>query len=327
VNVKKISMILVCASLLLAAGCSPADIPDTDNDGIPTNLDNCPDTPNPGQLDTDADGLGDACDPSPNDPLDGSSGPTSTPLTDLLGAESTWTPSGAPAPELPPVSNAFDLSMAEVDGADCSFVPPNEGGVSVLSGSDDGFRINLYSPLGLSLVGDGSGGLDAVYRPTPAGFGETEPRQIEVLEVKRDGDQVSVTLEETRFTEDQPDGCSLTYTLTYTFPNGQVLDFVGRSPAGLGTDVNVENPSMERGDGFFTLTGQFVPANAASLYFVYTEVSAAESEYDLTQIIPDEDGNFTARVNIKLPNGAYVSVFILADGTVVNSTSFDAAGE
>jgi hypothetical protein len=36
--------------------------PDRDNDGIPDDMDNCPDTPNADQADTDGDGLGDACD-------------------------------------------------------------------------------------------------------------------------------------------------------------------------------------------------------------------------------------------------------------------------
>ncbi|MCH8878021.1 MAG: thrombospondin type 3 repeat-containing protein [Chloroflexi bacterium] len=35
---------------------------DTDEDGVPDVEDNCPDVPNPDQLDTDTDGLGDACD-------------------------------------------------------------------------------------------------------------------------------------------------------------------------------------------------------------------------------------------------------------------------
>ena len=41
---------------------------DLDGDGIPNDIDNCPDDPNPDQLDFDDDGLGDPCDPCPEDP-------------------------------------------------------------------------------------------------------------------------------------------------------------------------------------------------------------------------------------------------------------------
>jgi hypothetical protein len=37
---------------------------DADGDGVPDATDNCPVTPNPGQLDLDGDGVGDACDPA-----------------------------------------------------------------------------------------------------------------------------------------------------------------------------------------------------------------------------------------------------------------------
>ena len=44
--------------------CDGSDliIGDDDNDGILNNVDNCPDTPNPDQLDSDNNGIGDACD-------------------------------------------------------------------------------------------------------------------------------------------------------------------------------------------------------------------------------------------------------------------------
>lgn len=41
---------------------------DPDSDGIPSSLDNCPNTYNPDQKDSDGDGIGDACDPLPSDP-------------------------------------------------------------------------------------------------------------------------------------------------------------------------------------------------------------------------------------------------------------------
>lgn len=41
--------------------------PDADDDGVADGVDNCPETPNPGQEDQDADGVGDACDRCPTD--------------------------------------------------------------------------------------------------------------------------------------------------------------------------------------------------------------------------------------------------------------------
>lgn len=43
-------------------------LPDSDGDGIPDTLDNCPGTPNANQLDTDGDGVGDVCDNCPTIP-------------------------------------------------------------------------------------------------------------------------------------------------------------------------------------------------------------------------------------------------------------------
>ena len=44
----------------------PLPPPDRDDDGIPDDTDNCPETPNPEQTDGDGDGLGDACDEDPD---------------------------------------------------------------------------------------------------------------------------------------------------------------------------------------------------------------------------------------------------------------------
>ncbi len=48
--------------------CQAGGPPDTDGDGVPDAVDNCPHTPNPDQADTDHDGVGDACDNCPTVP-------------------------------------------------------------------------------------------------------------------------------------------------------------------------------------------------------------------------------------------------------------------
>jgi hypothetical protein len=55
---------------------------DSDGDGIPDDVDNCPHTPNPGQTDSNANGVGDACETTPPEPPDPSSVPE--PATILL---------------------------------------------------------------------------------------------------------------------------------------------------------------------------------------------------------------------------------------------------
>ncbi len=49
-----------------AASCGTSD-PDSDGDGFCNSVDNCPNQPNPGQIDGDSNGIGDACDDSDGD--------------------------------------------------------------------------------------------------------------------------------------------------------------------------------------------------------------------------------------------------------------------
>ena len=51
--------------------CGSAGTGDPDGDGRPSCIDNCPNTPNPGQADCDSDGQGDACESSPDCNLNG----------------------------------------------------------------------------------------------------------------------------------------------------------------------------------------------------------------------------------------------------------------
>ena len=45
-------------------GAACAGLDDRDEDGVPDEADNCPDTPNSDQMDTDGDGVGNACQPA-----------------------------------------------------------------------------------------------------------------------------------------------------------------------------------------------------------------------------------------------------------------------
>ena len=51
------------------------ELPDSDGDGVLDSADNCPNDPNPGQVDSDGDGRGDACDPGPTPAAPAGPGP------------------------------------------------------------------------------------------------------------------------------------------------------------------------------------------------------------------------------------------------------------
>src|SRR5207247_8538092 len=109
-----------------STACSPIN-DDADADGVPDNLDDCPDIPNPAiipgtfrQLDSDRDGLGDACDPagSEDDDFDG--------IPDDLVSFA-----GSVACQKLPLGNlsVLQVSYRDIDGDHDLFPDPGETGL------------------------------------------------------------------------------------------------------------------------------------------------------------------------------------------------------
>jgi len=94
--------------------------PDTDFDGVPDCLDNCPLVSNPGQEDTDGDLIGDACDPFPNDPCNFIGAlPQSTAMLASFQNNSceNWSGVSQPADDLQSaVLTKTDLSFSSLNG-------------------------------------------------------------------------------------------------------------------------------------------------------------------------------------------------------------------
>ena len=69
INGREISSADLCALEFVCAieNRLSGDLPDSDEDGVPDDADNCPDDPNEDQADSDLDLIGDVCDPFPND--------------------------------------------------------------------------------------------------------------------------------------------------------------------------------------------------------------------------------------------------------------------
>jgi hypothetical protein len=93
---------------------------DTDGDGIPNNIDNCPFVANPSQTDTDGDGIGDACDTQCTAASPGVCVPgKGSPSTDCYAE---WYVDTNPSPSINPHTNVPDYRISCQNGnAGCDF--------------------------------------------------------------------------------------------------------------------------------------------------------------------------------------------------------------
>lgn len=141
---------------------------DRDGDGIPDDVDNCPDTPNPSQADSNGNGVGDACEefplPDPDAGPDGFDGPDAAP-GDVREPEDT-TPS--------PDTSRPDAALPDTSPPDTAFpdaAPSPDGGS--LPGADAGSDSSLGGGSGGD--GDATGG-DPPRAPRDEGGCAASPR-------------------------------------------------------------------------------------------------------------------------------------------------------
>jgi hypothetical protein len=229
--------------------------------------------------------------------------------------------------ELPPVVNPFEVTSIVLDPAGCTWDLPAGSGEAILQPSDLGFVLWTFNPFGLGLLGDGEGNFTWTFDAPPVGFGETEERKLEVSDISRDGNKVVLTLEETRFTEDAKDGCTQKYTVTFTFSDPQVLDFLSAMIYDGSGGVKLENPDLEVSDDYLSLGGELVGSTSGRSFHIWIEVSGTEIGYTLAEIFPRPDGTFLVKIYLDIPSGTFIILQVTSNGVTIASTSGDAPSD
>jgi hypothetical protein len=230
--------------------------------------------------------------------------------------------------EDPPVTTDFELELADVIAGACDYPLPGGVGTAVLLGSENGFILQLYNPLGMGIRGDGEGGLFAAYNgPKSAGFGETGPRELEIFDFKLESSVISILISETLFREEYPEGCTRNYTLVYTFADKTVLDFLRTIPSGGVEDVGIDNPHVDFGEDTITITGTITNMKPGQICHVWVEVSGSEIDYYMVEIVPDANGTFEVIIEEEIPPGTFMMIHILCNGRITANTSGNSPSE
>jgi hypothetical protein len=116
---------------------------DTDGDGVPNTVDNCPDTPNPDQSDLDGDGVGDVCD----------STPLGAPFDGLVSNTTTVAPPASPSGFAPGEPIRVTATVTFNPGPEPYYVirPTQYNVVALVDGAPGADRIQEAPPINLSL--------------------------------------------------------------------------------------------------------------------------------------------------------------------------------
>jgi uncharacterized delta-60 repeat protein len=173
---------------------------DPDGDGFIGHCDNCPDTPNPDQLDSDGDGVGDACDNCPNeynpnqDDVNGCISAGFLAVTPADGLPSSWFPGQAFAPDkVYTLKNTGNSAIDWTASKGASWINLSATGGTLAPGQSTSVTVSINSTAYSNLSGDYS---DTIYFSNTTNLSGNTSRVVSLTILKVLANSQSVTTNE-----------------------------------------------------------------------------------------------------------------------------------